>query len=579
MASVSPIYTVLSKCQDCYKCLRHCPVQAIKVLNGQADVMPKRCLACGRCVSVCPTVAKRVRYDLDKARELISAGGKVIASLAPSWRGTMRRNRPQIIAALKDLGFAGVSETALGAQELSIKTADFLNQSGPGLYISSSCPVIVDYVLAYQPNFAANIIPFASPALTHAGLLKKEYGADTSVIFIGPCFGKKNEADRHPELISAALTFGELKIWLKDTKEISVKDLLLDDKEALFQPERAFEGALYPLDGGMNESIRRVGVKDEVQLLNLASLDLFIEALSELDTGAIVRPLFIEALACAGGCVAGPGIASKRSAFLKMSAVLRHVVDRDEVPKIPKVVVPAVYASAGLAENERTLEEIEDALNRLGKYTPEDQINCSGCGYPSCHDLARALLDGNAEPSMCISNMRLLATRKAAAMIKSMPSAIVMVDENLNILEVNEAFIHIFTGGDDSPYLGKAEKLVGEPVENWLEFSGLFRRVLKTGEDVYREHHPYKKKLYDLHIFNVDKHKILGAVVTDVTTLGRARERTANRAREVISKNITIVQEIACLLGEHMVETETLLSAIADDYGDDDGQDDQAGKL
>jgi len=577
MAPVSPIHTVHSECQDCNKCLRHCPVQAIKVLNGQADVMPKRCIACGRCVSSCPRRAKRVRYDLDKARALIAAGGKVIASLAPSWRGTLRQNRPQIIAAMKALGFAGISETALGAQELSIRTAALLNQSGPGLYISSACPVIVDYVLAYQPAFAANIIPFASPALTHARLLKDEYGEKTSVIFIGPCFGKKNEADRNPDLISVALTFGELKVWLEDAKEISVKDLLLDDEEAKFQPGRAYEGALYPLDGGMNESIRRVGVKDEVQLLNLASLDLFVEALSELDTGAIVRPLFIEALACAGGCVAGPGIASKRSAFLKMSAVLRHVVDRDVVPQSPKVVVPAVYAPAGLTANEHTLEEIEDALHRLGKYAPEDQINCSGCGYPSCRDLARALLDGNAEPSMCISHMRLLATRKAAAMIKSMPSAMVMVDENLKIIEVNEGFLRMFTGGAESPYLGHPERLVGESVENWLEFSGLFRRVLKTGEDVYREHRPYKKRLYDLHIFNVDKHKILGAMVTDVTTLGLARERTANRAREVISKNISIVQEIACLLGEHMVETETLLSAIAEDYGDDGGQDEAEG--
>jgi PAS domain-containing protein len=248
--------------------------------------------------------------------------------------------------------------------------------------------------------------------------------------------------------------------------------------------------------------------------------------------------------------------------------VLRHVIDRDEVPQSPRVVLPALYEPSGLTAREHSLEEIEEALHRLGRYAPEDQIDCSGCGYPSCRDLARALLDGHAEPSMCVSNMRRLAMRKATAMIKAMPSAMVMVDENLKIIEVNEAFLRMFTGGAESPYLDQPERLVGEPVEDWLEFSSLFRRVLKTGEDVYREHRPYKRRLYDLHVFNVEKHKVLGAVVTDVTVSGRDRERTAQRAREVISKNITIVQEIACLLGEHMVETETLLSAIADDYGD-----------
>ncbi|MDR2946268.1 MAG: PAS domain-containing protein, partial [Candidatus Adiutrix sp.] len=249
-----------------------------------------------------------------------------------------------------------------------------------------------------------------------------------------------------------------------------------------------------------------------------------------------------------------------------MSDVLRHVVDRAEVPQSPRVVVPAVYEPSALPRSEHSLEEMQASLNRLGKYAPEDQINCSGCGYPTCRDLARALLDGHAEPAMCVSNMRRLALRKASAMLQSMPSAALMVDDNLRIVEFNEAFARMFTGGADSPYLEHPERLLGEPVKDWLEFSELFRRVLKTGEDMYREHRPYKKRLYDLHIFNIEKHKILGAVVTDVTVAGRDRERTAQRAREVISKNITIVQEIACLLGEHMVETETLLTAIAEDY-------------
>ena len=44
------------------------------------------------------------------------------------------------------------------------------------------------------------------------------------------------------------------------------------------------------------------------------------------------------------------------------------------------------------------------------------------------------------------------------------------------------------------------------------------------------------------------------------------REKIAKRAREVIAKNIATVQEIACLLGEHMVETEVLLDSIAKGY-------------
>jgi hypothetical protein len=44
------------------------------------------------------------------------------------------------------------------------------------------------------------------------------------------------------------------------------------------------------------------------------------------------------------------------------------------------------------------------------------------------------------------------------------------------------------------------------------------------------------------------------------------RSKIAKKAREVITKNIATVQEIASLLGEHMVETEMLLNSIAEGY-------------
>ena len=44
------------------------------------------------------------------------------------------------------------------------------------------------------------------------------------------------------------------------------------------------------------------------------------------------------------------------------------------------------------------------------------------------------------------------------------------------------------------------------------------------------------------------------------------RNKIAQKAREVITKNIATVQEIASLLGEHMVETELLLNSIAEGY-------------
>ena len=115
-----PVFTADAECQDCFKCVRRCPVKAIKVEDGHASVMPELCIACGGCVEVCPVHAKKIRDDMTRARQLILGPDPVYVSLAPSWvsefKGLPAKN---MIASLKKLGFAGVGETAVGAQAVS----------------------------------------------------------------------------------------------------------------------------------------------------------------------------------------------------------------------------------------------------------------------------------------------------------------------------------------------------------------------------------------------------------------------------------------------------------------------------
>ena len=157
MSKLYPVYTLKNECNDCYKCIRECHIKAIRIQGGSASVMDDKCIACGHCVTICPAGAKRVRNDIDTVKTLLLAGKKVYVSLAPSWAGVYNISKEKMIAVLKKLGFAGVSETALGAQEVSIETAKLLNKESSGLFISSACPVIDDYIRLYKPEFAKNI--------------------------------------------------------------------------------------------------------------------------------------------------------------------------------------------------------------------------------------------------------------------------------------------------------------------------------------------------------------------------------------------------------------------------------------
>ena len=571
MNNQHPVYTLINECHDCYRCVRDCPVKAIKIENNHASVIPEKCISCGTCVKVCPANAKCVRGDLEKVKNLLIAQKDVYVSLAPSWRSVFENSAQKMIAILKKLGFKEVSETAIGAQEVSIHDAKVLNEMDKGLLISSACPVIVDYVRLYKPEYAKYITPVGSPAKTHARMLKNLYGNDIAVVFIGPCIGKKNEADEEDGLIDVSLTFEELKMWIAD----EIGDISEIKKESHFEfvPYSAHEGTLYPINGGMNETIKKIGVKPQVQLMEICTIPAFERALENLDPNKLMVPVFVEALACESGCITGPCIASNNASISSISDVMYKVKVRDEIPKEPQTVVECNYTPKGVVESKYSLEEIQKTLKKIGKHTAEDELNCGGCGYSSCRELAVALLDGVAEPSMCISYMRKIAMRKAAAMLRCMPAAIVMVDRNMEIIEANDSFMKMFTGEMYEIFKARPDGMAGAAIDRIVEFSDLFRTILRTGKELHKEHYNVNDRLYDISVFTIEPNEIVGAIITDVTQTETNREKISEKAKEVISKNISIVQEIACLLGEHMVETETLLNSIANDYIDKNEED------
>ena len=79
----SVVFTNKARCRDCYRCLRACPVKAIRMKDGQAYVVEDRCIACGTCVRECPQGAKTIRVDVEKAQALLKTNAPVAASVRP----------------------------------------------------------------------------------------------------------------------------------------------------------------------------------------------------------------------------------------------------------------------------------------------------------------------------------------------------------------------------------------------------------------------------------------------------------------------------------------------------------------
>ena len=126
--------------------------------------------------------------------------------------------------------------------------------------------------------------------------------------------------------------------------------------------------------------------------------------------------------------------------------------------------------------------------------------------------------------------------------------------------------MQMFCGDMYEIFANRQEGLAGASIERLVPFSELFKSSLDTGKDIHQEHYSIGDKLFDITIFTIEFGEIVGAVITDVTKSELDRSKIAKRGRDVITKNIATVQEIASLLGEHMVETELLLNSIAEGF-------------
>jgi Fe-S-cluster-containing hydrogenase component 2 len=534
-------------------------VKANKIAGGFASVMPELCIVCGRCVEVCPNGAKKVRDDLANARQLLSLKKSVFVSLAPSYVTEFPGVKPaQLIGALKKLGFAGASETALGAQQVSAQAAALLKKNPDRVLVSSACPTVVAYLQKHRANGAELLTGLMSPLLTHCKMLRQHFGADIGVVFIGPCIAKKLEAAQHPELLDVVLTFEDLRCWLEQER------IALGGGDApsqlRFVPECSAEGAWYPVDGGMIAGMKSACAVNDCSLMAFSGIGAIKKALDGIEEMKPDNGLFLELLACEGGCVNGPKVQRRDATVMKRHQVLRSVAAPQVLfPRLPAMETPADFRVAPVAAARYPDSQIREALRNVGKFSPDDELNCGGCGYDTCREFGVALINQKAERAMCVTYMRQLAFKKANALIQKMPSAVVIVNDAMRVIEFNGAFANLFAPE-------KAVALEGIALAEVMPFASLFHNVLKSGEDILDRDLRFQNTILHATIFSIEKNCLVGGIIQDITKPAVRKEQVIRKAREVIQKQIATTQQIAYLLGENAADAEITLNSIIESF-------------
>ncbi len=397
------VYTLKNRCRVCYTCVRECPAKAIKIINGQAEVLNERCIVCGNCTKVCSQGAKVFLHTTDKVNELLQSGRKNIAIVAPSFPAEFEEiNDYKIfVSMIRKLGFDVVSEVAFGADLVATRYHKLIKESSGKCYISSDCPAIVSYVEHYHPRLVENLAPIPSPMVAMSRVMREKYGDHTNIVFIGPCVAKKAESDEVDEMI----TFAELRDMFTLNK---IKPFDIDPTE--FDTPLGGKGAVFPVSRGL---LQTAGITDDVfdgNIIVAEGKNDFQEAIKEFEDG-LIHSQHLELLGCEG-CIMGPGMTNRQRHYAKRILVNNYVKQKIEninqkqweqdINTYLKVDLTAKYQA-----RERILERpdeksVEEVLESMGKKSPKDHLNCGACGYETCDEHAKAIVQGLAEIEMCL---------------------------------------------------------------------------------------------------------------------------------------------------------------------------------
>jgi Na+-translocating ferredoxin:NAD+ oxidoreductase RNF subunit RnfB len=600
------------KCTSCYACIKVCPVKAIRVDPDQPrpSIVPERCIGCGNCHAACAEDAIIIRDARPSLRKLLKDGSRIAALVDPSIAGEFPdiTDYRKFVSMLRKLGFNIIQEVAFGVELVADEYRKLIESSRGKYYIFSNCPVSVMYVEKYRPELKKNLAPILPPSIATARVVRKLHGDDIKLAYITPLIASKEEAVRlaDVEAIDVVLTFLELR-ELFNEYHIDEKNLEYSE----FDEPLGFKGSLFPLASGILETAdidQRILSSKVITVEGdpvLGAIDEFAESIPVIQSHFNV--FFKE-------FIMGRGTSPGGKRFLRRSQLTRYMEKRGKTYNDKKhqeaiQVHSSVDLSRSFLNDNQVLplpeeSEIMQVLEDLQKHQGSER-GCGACGYRSCRDFAIAILQGLAVPEMCtfyaakntrehilslkISNEKLAqaqealkeseqiarrekeAAREASeithTMLQKLPSAVVILDEKMKIIQANQSLIDLL--GEEAAEINQViPGLTGADLKKLLPYTvyNLFTYVLANDENITNRDIEYNDQKYSISVFVIRSKKIVGAVIRDLSAPEVQKEEIVGRLTEVVDKNLRLVQEIGFILGEGASETERMLNSIIESY-------------
>ena len=375
------------KCIGCITCMRRCPTEAIRIVNGKAKIQYEKCINCGECIRSCKGGAKRPVYD---SFELVKSYPYKIALPSPSLFGQFNHldDPNYVIEGLLALGFDEVFEVGLAA-ELVTDCSKKLMAEGklPRPVISTACPAVVELILMKFHELADHMLEVYAPAKIAAKLAKKRAigrgipADDIGIFFISPCPAKvyslHKEEVSNEKYISGVLS------------QSDVYFRLVEKMNKIEKPRKLGKCGHFGINwGSSGGESNGLGLGNYIHCLGIRNV---LGLLTEMSDGKLDGADFVEMNVCPGGCVGG--VLNVENPFIARNK-MRQLAEKMKTPpatmeefglttdfflwdKEPEPITSFRFDSDVFAAMEKMML-VEEYLKKL------PGIDCGACGAPSC---------------------------------------------------------------------------------------------------------------------------------------------------------------------------------------------------
>ena len=364
------------------------------------------------------------------------------------------------------------------------------------------------------------------------------------------------------------VTLQVLRAWLAE------EDVALEVSSPPAEPAPRSDARAFPVEGGL------IGTADldtdmlASHIVTTSGLEACEDVLRGIRAGQL-SACAVELMACEGGCINGPDMEEANSTYLARQRVIAYATRRQPQPLPTRDEWPDLsrsYADKLLPVPPYSEEQIRKVMKLVDKYTPEDELNCGACGYPTCRAKAVATLRGMAEATMCIPYMRRRAESLRQVVMDVTPNGVLIINHRLVVQEMSPS-------AETMLGCSRAEG-VGKPLSNIMpEIDGVVR-VRESGLPLAGEVVKLRDDLVvEQTIVPVQDQGLMVMILRDITLqrqqhgeLERLRTETLTRTQEVIDRQMRVAHEIAQLLGETTAESKMALSRLASLVKQDGGQ-------